>query len=242
MPLSGQTSIFGIPKEANNTGIADARTFNAAMDYIDGLLAAGIGTWKPPVDTFGDLAGLDPTGTARVVKGENRIYIWSGSAWVPSNEGALVYVGVWDATNPPAGGNPVLSDATGTKGHYYVVSNSGVQDLGSGPIDFNPGDFVIHNGTIWQKADHTDVVTSVFSRQGAVVALAGDYDASQVDDDSLWATASVKVALDALFAHAPRHEGGADPITPAGIGAEPLISPKNTAFNKDFGVDRKSVV
>lgn len=36
-------------------------------------------------------------------------------------------------------------------------------------------------------------------------------------------------------AHAPTHEGGSDPISPAGIGAEPTISPKNTAFNKDFG-------
>jgi len=36
-------------------------------------------------------------------------------------------------------------------------------------------------------------------------------------------------------AHAASHQGGGDPITPAGIGAEPAISPKNTAFNKDFG-------
>jgi hypothetical protein len=35
--------------------------------------------------------------------------------------------------------------------------------------------------------------------------------------------------------HASSHEGGADPVTPAGIGAEPSIAPKNTAFNKDFG-------
>ena len=34
--------------------------------------------------------------------------------------------------------------------------------------------------------------------------------------------------------HASTHEGGTDPITPAGIGAEPAFS-KNGAFNKDFG-------
>jgi len=34
--------------------------------------------------------------------------------------------------------------------------------------------------------------------------------------------------------HAASHEGGGDPITPAGIGAEPAFG-KNTAFNKDFG-------
>ena len=35
-------------------------------------------------------------------------------------------------------------------------------------------------------------------------------------------------------AHAASHEGGADAISPAGIGAEPAFS-KNTAFNKNFG-------
>jgi hypothetical protein len=35
-------------------------------------------------------------------------------------------------------------------------------------------------------------------------------------------------------AHAPNHEGGSDPISPAGIGAESAFS-KNTAFNKNFG-------
>lgn len=295
MPLT-VTVNYQIPREPNNTGIADARTFNAAMDYIDGLLAGGeISSWKPPVNVVGDLPGTDPLGTARVVKGEARIYVWNGSAWIPSNEGATTYVGVWDATNPPAGGNPTLSDATGTKGFYYVVTGSGIQDLGSGPIDFNPGDWVVHNGLIWQKADHTDVVTSVFGRQGAVLAQSGDYTHAQigsigVDDhhardhrathisggadaflttdlleavvrrlretggptdllmgdvpdgyllgrsgtDVLGINPTTIVGSNPPQAHAASHEGGSDPITAAGIGAEPAFT-KNTAFNKDFG-------
>jgi hypothetical protein len=113
-----------------------------------------------------------------------------------STIGALNYQGVWDAST----NTPMLSDATGTKGHYYVVSVGGTQDLGSGPISFSPGDWVVHNGTIWQKADHTDVVTSVFGRQGAVVAVASDYDASQVDNDSSVTGATVKDALNTLLA------------------------------------------
>jgi hypothetical protein len=126
---------------------------------------------------------------------------------VPENEGAVIYMGVWDAsTNTPS-----LSDGTGVKGHYYVVSVGGTQNLGSGPITFAPGDWVIHNGTIWQKADHTDVVTSVFGRQGAVTALAGDYAASQITDDSLWPGPYIDSTLSSLFAHRARHiSGGPD--------------------------------
>jgi hypothetical protein len=94
--------------------------------------------------------------------------------------GPLHYMGTWDATNPPAGGAPVLADGTGNKGDLYVVSVGGTQNLGSGAIDFSVGDWVVYNGTIWQKADHSDVVTSVFGRQAAVVAQAGDYTHAQI--------------------------------------------------------------
>lgn len=43
-----------------------------------------------------------------------------------------------------------------------------------------------------------NVVVSVFGRAGAVVAATGDYDASQVDNDSQVAGASVKDALNTL--------------------------------------------
>lgn len=149
-------------------------------------------------------AALPTTGNrvadVRVAKDTFIPWIWNGTAWqnLASPVGALNYKGVWDATNPPAGGNPTLADGVGTKGDYYVVSGAGIQDLGSGPLDFNPADWVVYNGTIWEKADHTDVVASVFGRLGAVVAAASDYDASQVDNDSGVAGATVKDALDTL--------------------------------------------
>ena len=43
-------------------------------------------------------------------------------------------------------------------------------------------------------------------------------------------------------AHGPTHEGGSDPISPAGIGAEPTITPKNSAFNKNFGDSSGDVI
>lgn len=45
-----------------------------------------------------------------------------------------------------------------------------------------------------------NTVTSIFGRTGAVVAAASDYDASQIDNDSVVPGASVKAALDTLAA------------------------------------------
>lgn len=177
---------FKIPRESLETGVADAPTFNAAMDLIDALLADGTAFgdkhWKGPVANFAALpvSVSNLVGDVRITLDTLQIWIWDGVAWQPGASGALTYKGVWDATNPPAGGNPTLADGVGDKGNYYVVGAAGIQNLGSGPIDFNPGDWVVYNGTIWQKADHTDVVTSVFGRQGVVVAQAGDYTHAQI--------------------------------------------------------------
>lgn len=88
--------------------------------------------------------------------------------------GSVVYKGTWDAaTNSPTLTSP---PAATTKGWYYVVSVAGTQFS----IDFAVGDWIISNGTVWQKVDLTDSVSSVFGRTGAVAAQTGDYSASQI--------------------------------------------------------------
>lgn len=84
--------------------------------------------------------------------------------------GGATFQSVYDASTNSAG----LVDGTGTKGHYYVVSVAGVQDFGSGSIDFNVGDWAIYNGTIWQKVDNTDAVSSVNGKLGAVSLTTAD--------------------------------------------------------------------
>ena len=88
----------------------------------------------------------------------------------------LEYKGVWDAST----NTPTLSDGTGSLNDWYRVNVAGSQDLGSGVIDFAVGDKVVHNGTIWEKWDTVEEVTSVFGRKGAVVAQSGDYTPAQV--------------------------------------------------------------
>lgn len=64
---------------------------------------------------------------------------------------AMTYVGTWNAnTNSPA-----LATGVGNKGDYYVVSISGSTNLDT-ITDWDPGDWVVFNGTIWEKVDNTD--------------------------------------------------------------------------------------
>ena len=78
--------------------------------------------------------------------------------------GALNYQGTWDA----ATNTPTLTSSVGTKGYYYVVSVAGNTNL-NGTTDWLVGDWAVYNGTIWQKIDNTDSVTSVNGLTGAVV-------------------------------------------------------------------------
>lgn len=92
----------------------------------------------------------------------------------------MQYQGTWNAST----NTPTLADGSGDAGDVYIVSVAGTQNLGSGNITFGVGDWVIYNGTVWQKSDNTDAVSSVFGREGAVTAQTSDYDAEQIDFDT----------------------------------------------------------
>jgi hypothetical protein len=77
--------------------------------------------------------------------------------------GTLSYQGGWNAsTNVPA-----LVSSVGTSGYYYVVTTAGATNL-NGITDWVIGDWAIFNGTVWQKIDQTNTVTSVNGQTGAV--------------------------------------------------------------------------
>lgn len=83
----------------------------------------------------------------------------------PPPPGGLSYRGLWDAN----ANNPVLGNggAGGVLGDYFVVSVAGTTSV-DGTSDWEVGDWVIHNGTIWQKLDNTDKVLSVAGKTGVV--------------------------------------------------------------------------
>jgi len=83
--------------------------------------------------------------------------------------GTLSYQGTWNAST----NTPTLTSSVGTNGYYYVVSVSGSTNL-NGITDWIAGDWAIFNGSVWQKLDQTDVVTSVAGRTGAVTLTTAD--------------------------------------------------------------------
>ena len=87
---------------------------------------------------------------------------------VPSSQipmqGDLNYQGTWNAST----NTPTLTSSVGTKGYYYVVDVAGTTNL-NGITDWQIGDWAIYNGTIWQKVDNTDAVSSVNGQTGTVV-------------------------------------------------------------------------
>jgi hypothetical protein len=84
------------------------------------------------------------------------------TAW-GSVTGGLSYLGSWNAST----NTPTLASSVGTNGNYYIVSVAGSTDL-NGITDWLIGDWAIFNGSVWQKIDQTNTVTSVNGQIGAV--------------------------------------------------------------------------
>jgi len=83
--------------------------------------------------------------------------------------GGLNYQGNWNAST----NSPTLISSVGTNGYYYTVSVAGTTNL-NGITDWQVGDWAIFNGSVWQKIDQTNQVTSVNGYTGAVVLTAAD--------------------------------------------------------------------
>jgi hypothetical protein len=106
-------------------------------------------------NTANGYCGLDAGGKVSVAQLPNSI---------------MEYQGTWNAST----NSPTLADGTGSTGDVYRVGTAGSANLGSGSISFVVGDYCIYNGTIWQKADTTDAVSSVAGRTGDITLAAAD--------------------------------------------------------------------
>lgn len=92
---------------------------------------------------------------------------------VPASQLTLVstsFKGNWNATT----NSPTLSDATGTGGFFYFVTNGANRNLGSGAIDWTTGALIIHNGSVWVENESANIITSVAGKTGAVTLNTND--------------------------------------------------------------------
>jgi len=85
------------------------------------------------------------------------------SVTTASFTGGLSYQGSWNAST----NTPTLTSSVGVNGYYYIVSVAGSTNL-NGITDWQVGDWAIFNGTVWQKIDQTNLVSSVNGQTGVV--------------------------------------------------------------------------
>jgi len=138
------------------TGLGTISTQNANAVAITGGTMSGVTVtgYIPNTEKAAALgvATLDAGGTVPLSQ-------------IPASiQGGVSYQGTWNAST----NTPTLSNGVGTKGYYYVVSVAGNTNL-DGITAWNVGDWAIFNGTVWQKVDNTDAVTSVNGYTGTVV-------------------------------------------------------------------------
>lgn len=149
---STSTGSPGSSASVVNVGTTSAAVFNFTIPRGDQGPSGPIGPAGP---------GVAPGGTAGqvLIKQSGIDY---ATAW-GNVTGGLSYQGSWNAL----ANTPTLTSSVGSNGNYYIVSVAGSTNL-NGITDWQIGDWAIFNGSVWQKIDQTNTVTSVNGQTGAV--------------------------------------------------------------------------
>jgi hypothetical protein len=152
------------------TGTTVSYDNNTYLTTIEGIAAGGelSGTYASPSLVNSAVTGKILTGvniTGGTIADTDSILTAFGKVQNQINGliGGSIYKGTWNAsTNTPA-----LASGVGVAGNYYIVSVAGTTNL-DGITDWQVGDWVIYQGTEWEKVDNTDAVVSVNGFTGAV--------------------------------------------------------------------------
>jgi hypothetical protein len=157
-------------------GLSSGRVINVgevvAPDLAEKIkvITNGGGTSQTVLDTLASLqaqiTALIPSQTGN----SGKFLTTNGSAlsWASIISG-LSYQGTWNAST----NTPTLASSVGTSGYYYIVATAGSTNL-NGVTDWQIGDWLMFNGTVWQKIDQTNLVTSVAGRTGAITLTTAD--------------------------------------------------------------------
>jgi hypothetical protein len=143
-----------------------------APDLVEKIkvITNGGGTSQQVLDTLASLQtqinNLIPSQTGNAGK-----YLTTNGTAVSwsSVAGGLSYQGTWNAST----NTPTLASGVGTNGYYYITATAGSTNL-DGITDWQIGDWLMFNGTVWQKIDQSNLVTSVAGRTGAITLTTAD--------------------------------------------------------------------
>lgn len=182
-PITGQLKKITWLQVAHLIGAQAAVTLQQVTDNGN--------TTTDPITTGGLTLTNLGTGLPRLTNGEfvstygyglaNGVATLDSGGKIPASQlpsSVMEYKGTWNAST----NTPTLADGTGDNGDVYLVNVAGSQNLGSGTISFAVGDWVVYNGTIWQKSLNSNAVSSVFGRTGTITAQEGDYTIDQLGD------------------------------------------------------------
>jgi hypothetical protein len=166
--VAGRTGTVTLTK--SDVGLANVNnTADSAKPVSDAQQAAL--DLKLNISTRGAAGGVCPLGNDLKVP----------ASYLPDSiTGALTYKGTWNAsTNSPS----IPAAATGNKGNYYIVTTAGTTTI-SGISNWEVGDWILSNGTSWERVASTAAVSSVAGRTGAVTLVKADVGLGNVDNTS----------------------------------------------------------
>jgi hypothetical protein len=153
-PTAGHVAVFGV----DGDHIADGGALGAASGTDILRRSDGDGRYEQSANknVANGYAGLDSGGKISVAILPDAVL------------GAIEYQGTWNATtNTPA----IPTAASGNKGWYYVVATAGATSI-SGVTDWKVGDWLVSNGSSWDKVDSSDQVNSVAGLIGTITTAA----------------------------------------------------------------------
>jgi hypothetical protein len=177
---SNLDEVFSVESATATEIIANStHAISIGVDQIfDLILSNASGAATFPVTFTLDNASVTAIKLAPMGAAVGQVLRFNGTTWVPTTLTTnQLYVGQYNA----ATNSPNVNAASPQAGDYYIVSASGTQDLGGGNTAYAAGDWIMYNGTTWDKIPNsTNAVTSFKGRTGIVVPASGDYTWSQI--------------------------------------------------------------
>lgn len=184
---------------ANHTGTQAISTVSGLQASLDGKVTAA---------SKGAAGGVAPLDSSALIS----------PTYLPDSvKGTLQYQGTWNAnTNTPA----IPTSSAANKGFYYKVDTAGATNI-SGINVWDVTDWIVSNGTGWDKVKNTESVSSVAGQTGVVVLSKSDVGLGNVANKTEAQMVASGEIADALGAKASSAQGAlADTaLQPSDIGS-----------------------
>jgi hypothetical protein len=182
--FSETNQAIALISDGNKWYISNNVVFDKVVSFTGGTNVTISGTYPNFIITDNSINATDlSTAVANYIPltqkaANNGVATLDAGGKIPSSQlpnTVMEFKGNWNAST----NTPTLADGSGNSGDVYLVNVAGTQNLGSGSQTFAIGDWVLYNGTIWEKSINSTDVVSVNGQQGVVVL-----DADDIDDTS----------------------------------------------------------